>query len=212
MTIQYKYGVYHGERYSQHVNPIDPQDAAFVMLTAKEILDKHHIPFMPLFGTLLGIIRENGFIKHDKDMDLGIMGQYREQFVDLIPEFEAKGIKFACCYEPEIYTFEYGGACCDFYMILPAPKPYTRWMYQIQIHYISKKFFKATEKVDFLGAQFDVPANPKRLLKYWYGRTWNVPMDKKGDYDSPWLIHIRIARLWRKGIRYIKRHVLHTIQ
>lgn len=208
----YKYGCYNNEYYLRQGPDMKHEDAVHLVLTMKKILEAHNIQFMPMFGTLLGIIREHDFIPWDKDIDMGVWGQDREKFVDLIPEFEKEGIRFACCCEPEIYTFEYGTANCDFYMILPAPKPYTRWMYQIQIHYISKKFFKATEKVDFLGTQFDIPANPKRLLKYWYGRTWYIPKDKKGDYDSGWLIHIRIARLWRRGIRYIKRHWLHTIK
>lgn len=208
---QYKYGNYNVEHFSRKAKDMKHEDAVHLLLAVKKVLDEHHIPFMPVFGTLLGIIRQNDFIPYDKDIDLCIWEKDREAFVEIIPELEKAGIRFACCVEPEIYTFEYGTANCDFYVILPAPNPYTKWMYQLQIHYISKEFFQATEKVDFLGTQFDVPANPKRLLKYWYGRTWKVPMDKKGDYDSGWLIHIRVARLWRKGKRYIKRHVLHTL-
>lgn len=209
---KFKYGCYNNEYYLRKAPDMKREDAVHIVLAVKKILDEHQIPFMPMFGTLLGIIRQNDFIPYDHDIDMCIWDKDREALVELIPEFEKAGVHFACCVEPEIYTFQYETANIDFYVILPAPKPYTKRMYTIQTHYISKKYFKAMEKVDFLGTQFDIPANPKRLLKYWYGRTWNIPIDERGDYDPGWMIHIRIARFWRKGVRYIKRHILHTKQ
>ena len=50
---------------------IDVELALENLLLAKDIFDKKSIPFWLTDGTLLGFYRDNEFIKHDEDVDLG---------------------------------------------------------------------------------------------------------------------------------------------
>lgn len=57
---------------------------ARVLLDMNTILNKNNQKYFLAFGTLLGVIRENKFIEHDNDIDLGIL------FKDLIPDLKEK--------------------------------------------------------------------------------------------------------------------------
>lgn len=50
---------------------IDPEIALDNLLLAKKLLDSRNMPFWLTDGTLLGYYRDNGFIEHDEDIDLG---------------------------------------------------------------------------------------------------------------------------------------------
>jgi hypothetical protein len=52
------------------IKPIDKAIAKENLLLLKDILDKNHLRFLLLFGTLLGAVREHDFIAHDEDIDL----------------------------------------------------------------------------------------------------------------------------------------------
>ena len=52
----------------------------------RDILNENNISYFLLFGTLLGAYRENDFIKHDRDIDIGILGESKEDFEKKIEE------------------------------------------------------------------------------------------------------------------------------
>lgn len=62
-----------------------------IILDVKRILDKHDIHFFPLFGTVLGFIRDKGVIEHDNDADLGTWYTNQEKILSLKDEFLANG-------------------------------------------------------------------------------------------------------------------------
>lgn len=187
--------------------PLNHDDAKYLLLMVKEVLDAKGITFMPMFGTLLGIIRENGFIKNDHDMDVMIYEEDLLKLIDSIPELDKVGIKFSRCSEPWVYTFVYKSADCDFYPIIKSGFPYSKYI-KVLDQYMPKSLFSETEKVEFLGTTFDIPKNPIKILEYCYGKNWRIPASKAATIMAPELIHLRVWAFCKRALSYFYRHFI----
>ena len=186
-------------------------DAKEMFLTLTGILNKENLLFMPMFGTLLGFIRDHCFIKNDYDVDLMIYEKDCSRLINLIPVFHEHGIDITRTSEPWVYTFKYKSACCDFYTIRETSWPYSIRYCRIVENYIQKSFFAETEKREVFGIQIDVPKNPERLIEYMYGKNWRIPQKGQAKTQTNALIHINAYRFIKKCISYIKRHYLNKI-
>lgn len=62
-----------------------------LMKNTHEVLQKHEIPYWAFAGTLLGAVRHGGIIPWDDDLDIVIHDYSEEDFLKIIPEFEALG-------------------------------------------------------------------------------------------------------------------------
>lgn len=187
-------------------NVFEQDDAKEMFLVISKILEEESILFMPMFGTLLGFIREHGFIKNDYDIDLMIHEKDCERLINLIPQFDENGIKITRTSEPWVYTFKYKSACCDFYTIRHARWPYNYRYCRIVGNYIQKSFFENVEKIEVFGIQVNVPANPEDLLEYMYGKNWRIPQKGQAKTQTYALVHINAYRFVKRCISYVRRH------
>lgn len=83
----------------ENASIIDPSIAKRNLLDFKKILDKYQVKFLIMHGTLLGAIREHGFIKHDIDIDTCTLDEKR--LVEVIPALDKAGLKL-CRYEKNL--------------------------------------------------------------------------------------------------------------
>lgn len=200
------YECWHNERYLEHEAPINQEASKYLLITLKRVLASHDIMIMPMFGTLLGAIREHGFIKNDTDVDVVIFAENITRVFDLQPELEKLDIHLHCYVLPWIFTFEYQGATCDLYPIYESAWPWTSRYYLLMEKYINKKYFDATEDYELFGEIFKIPANPERLLTYLYGSTWRIPQSKKAEVESRLFFWRHLHRFIQRCVRYVKRH------
>jgi len=194
------------ERYLQHNRPLDQENARYLLITMNQVLREHGIVMMPMFGTLLGAIREHGFIKKDDDVDVVIYAKDIDAVFDLRPELEKYGIKLHCYVLPWIFTFEYKGMTCDIYPLYDTVWPWTNHFYLLFEYYISRSFFDQTEDYVLFGETFKIPAHPEILLKYLYGKTWRIPQNVKPKIESRVFFWRYAHRFVQKCIKYVKKH------
>ena len=202
------YECWNNERYYEHNAPLNPEASKYLLITVKRVLESHDILIMPMFGTLLGAIREHGFIKNDTDVDTVIFAKDIPLVFDLQPELENLDIHLHCYVLPWILTFEYQGATCDLYPIYESAWPWTSRYYLLMEKYINKKYFDSNEDYELFGEIFKIPANPERLLAYLYGSDWRVPQNKKAEVESRLFFWRHLYRFMRRCMRYAKRHIL----
>lgn len=194
------------ERYNEHEGLMDHDSARYLITTLKNILEKHGVIAMPMFGTLLGAIREHDFIKNDTDIDMVIYAKDKDKVFALRSELEKYDIHLYCYVLPWIFTFEYKGITCDIYPLYESVWPWTNHYYLLLEKYISRSFFDATEDYNLFGETFKVPAHPENILAYLYGKTWRIPQSTKPKIESRLFFWRYTHRFIQRCIRYSKRH------
>ena len=169
------------------------EQARGILMKTKQLLDKQGITFWLHYGTLLGAIREHSFIAHDYDVD--IMTEQHDALLAAIPALNEAGLRLIRVDEGLLYSFAYNGVYIDVDIKSKAPFPLNLWYYKLNGNLVPKYLMTGLQQIEFLGEKFNIPANPEKLLKYYYGRTWRIPIKgKEGTYT------IWPHRLYRKLI------------
>jgi lipopolysaccharide cholinephosphotransferase len=166
---------------------IDPEIARNNLLVFKRILDARKINFVLVYGTLLGAVRDKGFIEHDYDIDTTLFDQ--EAFLRIIPELKSAGLLLVrFCEKQMTYSFMKDNCYIDVYI----PTPMKGLLGLVYVNYCGRffprHFFKSFTTISFLNEEFVVPAKPERLLRYFYGSDWQTPIrEKPGIIEPLWL-------------------------
>ena len=169
------------------------EQAKSILFKTKQLLDKHAIKFWLHYGTLLGAVREHSFISHDYDVD--IMTDQLDDLVSAIPSLYKEGLRLIRVQEGLLYSFTYAGVYIDIYIMSKAPFPLSLWCYKLNGHFVPKKLMSGLQQIEFLGDTFNIPANPEKLLQFYYGNTWRIPIKGKEGTYTIWL-----HRMYRKFI------------
>lgn len=159
-----------------------------IQLFAK-CMDDNNIPYSLAFGSILGAIREHGFIKHDLDIDTFI---WIDDFSnDIIKRLQEVGFKWSrsISVDGDKYgredTFVYKGVNIDIFYLYPAIDKYPyccdflpitkdgekrRLPRRIEIP-VSRK----TKIVPFEGIKVKIPANAEEICEFRYGPSYMTP-------------------------------------
>lgn len=181
------------------------------LLLFKQICDKYDVKFFLLFGTLLGAVREHNFIKHDTDIDVGILENERKKLQNATPELLQNGFKIVRNYkspineQDDLVTFMRNGVYIDV-GIFDIRGGY----YMYQNNKIPKKYLSKFGEIEFLETKFLVPFEYISYLEYNYGKSWKIPIKDEPANPPFKRYYFRFAR-WSKdkfigkALRQIKR-------
>jgi phosphorylcholine metabolism protein LicD len=165
-----------------------------------KILDKYKIKYWLTDGTLLGLYRDNDFISHDRDTDIGIDFDSfnKESFFELKEIFNID------------HVFGYVEDSLEIALIKDNVKTDLFFFYKKDNKYYHCAFSEWKEnsyrridytydifdikETDFLGIKFNIPKNPLNFILTKYGEDWQIP-DKRWKYDYSPKNHIK-TNIW----------------
>ncbi len=162
----------------------------------------HSIPAFAVYGTLLGFVRENGFIEHDEDMDFGVMPDTMtpQELLRILLERETGfQVKFIYKYRDRVIEFKvvYKGIPIDFFFF---DKEGEHFISHLLFYIPGKKYsqpnantirevqFAAIDELktmEVLGVDFPVPKNELAVLESLYGQNWRTPDKNWSDNKRP---------------------------
>ena len=166
------------------------------LIDAKICLDITGSEYFLIDGTLLGIIRENDFIGHDTDLDIGVfMDKWKLcEFINVVEEMMTRGFIlyhsfgiFGQCFE---VSWMRDGIKLDFFFYYKHENQYRfnaflnggRKLpddiitYQYPVELLSEFKF-----IEFYGNEFVIPLRAEEILAHKYGEDWRIPV-KKWDW------------------------------
>jgi hypothetical protein len=157
-------------------------DARSTLIEAKEVFDAHAKRFFLDRGTLLGAIRENGFIANDYDIDVGIFAD-EVSLDDVKTMFEPTDFIVNQDFEYKVGLLSSTGIQVDFFLTT-----------RERGYYLSKGFrsvhswyFSPFELMEypFLGSTFYVPDTYEKHLDENYGNWRNPAIFYDLSYNEP---------------------------
>ncbi len=126
----------------------------------------------PMFGTLLGIIRENDIIKHDGDIDVGFIGNEHmldRYFLGIL----SNGWTLIRNQQNYLYTFIKNEIQIDMYKFVDNGERINNIVNGK--YFIEYDAFKPLKKITFDNYEYNCIANPVKFFERFYGKDWQTP-------------------------------------
>ena len=171
-------------------------------------LSENNIPYSLAFGSLLGAVREKGFIKHDIDIDVFLWAEDYSLKINKI--LTSNGFKLVHSYtvddgdfgREETYGFK--GAYIDIFYLYPLENNHyycCDFLYRpgtttselsmkkygsVLARQISLPIVKEFERTKFETLYLPIPVNAHSVLRYRYGEDYMIPNPSWGirSYDN----------------------------
>jgi glycosyltransferase involved in cell wall biosynthesis len=175
---------------------LSSKNALINLLALKEIFQKHEIEFWLADGTLLGAVRENNFIKHDTDTDLGVLfTSFKPEVLKDILKEGFRILKVFGAYEDGFELAVYrNGVKTDLFFYYCGGEKYPNKIYHsayadftkndaLKYDFVYDKF--QVSEITFLDQKFPAPDNPLKFLETKYGSDWMKPKPNWSYYKDP---------------------------
>lgn len=162
-----------------------------VLKNVDDVCRQSGIEYFVDFGTLLGIVRDNGFIKNDDDIDISIIGDSADPLV-VLKKFLSEGFCFvhALTYRGVIkeFTVSLNKLTVDFFFskrIGDAGRTHHIFYFDPNVNYKKPEensvkervlpYVKDIKRVCFKEIEIMVPDDCENYLAFLYGKSWKIP-------------------------------------
>ncbi len=184
--------------FSNPLDPCDPRAIQRIYQMFKDVNDLFsvcHIHYWVDSGTLLGAVRHNGLIPWDDDLDLCMLQDQEQKFLDLIYILQKFGYRVVGMpYGYKIYPIDgepmanrpWKHPSCDIFIVLQKNDKFYYKMHWNQEKTAGIVYMKAEELFPLRSYVFGPlvvsgPNNPYPYLDRWYGYDWSTIAC--GSYD-----------------------------
>ena len=167
----------------------------------KQTFENHNIPGFLAAGTLLGFIRDGGFMPHDDDIDVGVLpSKWRpnELLKTMVEEdgytfefafkFRGKTVEFKVSWRDvpiDVFCYERENDdlyCTCFYYFPERTYPNAAANTPWRIHEYN---ITSLTQANLCGMLFPIPSEPEKVLEKLYGADWRVPNPNWNDSMHP---------------------------
>ena len=198
---------------------IDKKIALDNLKIVARIMDEVGVQFGPIFGSLLGIIRDKDFITWDEDIDCYVLKEEEDKLLSALWLLEKEGFILVRYLRRGLYSIMRNGEYIDFY-VLRSISPELR--HTGGRDFVFEKYVKDTITIDFKGVKLSIPREYEDYLEFTYG-DWRTPrqyleFEKRGlkfykhwirmyikDYLLPDCIYYRmLVKFHRKHLEQFK--------
>ena len=180
------------------------KNGAIVLKHLSDVFSRHGILAYATYGTLLGFIRDSGFIPTDDDIDVGILpGTWTpSKLLPVLLNEEGFAFVVAFSYEGRVSEFKlsYLGVPIDFFFYEDMGDSFKAHAY----YYFPSEAYpndkantakmivepKVTElkDIDIFSVKFPIPSDSERVLAQLYGADWRIPNAKWDDSMHPTIV------------------------
>ncbi len=180
------------------------KNGVIVLKHLADVFRRHEITAYATYGTLLGFVREGGFIPTDDDIDIGILpGRWTpSKLLRVLLNYEGFSFVFAFSYGGHVSEFKlsYMGVPVDFFFYEDMGDSFKAHAYYYfpSMTYPSEKANTAKmivepkvdqlAEIDVFGIKFPVPKEYENVLKQLYGADWRIPNAKWDDSMHPTIV------------------------
>jgi len=172
-------------RGARYAGPMNTAAMHQNLYEVQQVLNKYKIPFILIFGGLVGVMRNGDFIDNDTDVDIGILETpstwHHAKMLKVKEELKAEGFYVADsneCYPLNDWFIRNGERIEVFWFIeVDAEGVYTN-----TIRYDKQHFLK-TGTVDIGALRIPISSKWEQMLIDTYGRDWRIPKPGKKGYN-----------------------------